>query len=88
MEDDLNFCQMEDYLNILGNGRQHQYFEKWKTASIPWQMEDDLNIVANGRRPQYFLKWKTTSIFCQILLYGRQLQYFVNRDDLNILANG
>jgi hypothetical protein len=38
---------MEDELNILGNGRQHQYFEK---------KEDKLNMLANGSRPQYFGK--------------------------------
>jgi hypothetical protein len=61
MEDNLNFVQIEDDLNILANGRLPQYFGKWKTTSIVWQMEDDLNslangrhlnILANGRRPQ------------------------------------
>ena len=32
---------MEDYLNILANGRLTQYFGKWKTTSISWLMEDD-----------------------------------------------
>ena len=36
---------MEDNLNILANGRQPQYFGKWKTTSVFWEMEDDLNIL-------------------------------------------
>ena len=40
MEDELNIWQMEDNLNILANGRQPQYFGKWKTTLIFWQMED------------------------------------------------
>jgi hypothetical protein len=48
---------MEDDLNILANGRQHQNFGKLKTA---------LNILANKRQTQYFEQWKTTPIFCQI----------------------
>ena len=32
MEYDLTFWKMEDELNILENGRQPQYFGKWKTA--------------------------------------------------------
>jgi hypothetical protein len=56
----LIFWQMEDDLNILANGRQPQYFGKWKTTTIfgNWkttaifcQMEDDLNILEIGRRP-------------------------------------
>ena len=43
MEDDLNFFQMKDYLNILANGRRPQYFGKWKTNSTYWKMEDDFN---------------------------------------------
>ena len=35
------------------NGRQPQYFGKWKTTSIFWQMEDDLNI----------LEWKINLTF-------------------------
>ena len=84
MEDDLNFWQMEDNLNILANGRRPKYFGK---------MEDDLNIVRNKRLPQYFDKWKATPIFCQIedkinfwkmkgnliiLEYGIRPQYLVN----------
>jgi hypothetical protein len=44
LEDDLNFWQMEDdlifiwkmedNLNFLENGRQPQFFGKWKTTSI------------------------------------------------------
>ena len=54
---------MEDDLNFISNGRQPQFFFKWKTTSIffwlkttsiSFQMEDDLN---------FFFKWKTTSIF-------------------------
>jgi hypothetical protein len=41
MEDNLNFVQIEDDLNILANGRLPQYFGKWKTTSIVWQMEDN-----------------------------------------------
>jgi hypothetical protein len=40
---------MEVGLNILANGRQPQYFGKWKTTSVFWQMEDDLNILAIGK---------------------------------------
>jgi hypothetical protein len=39
---------MEDDLNILRNGRQPQYFDKWKMTSIFWQMEDDLSILPMG----------------------------------------
>jgi hypothetical protein len=35
MEDDLRFfCKMEDNLNLLANGRQHQFVCKWKTTSF------------------------------------------------------
>jgi hypothetical protein len=34
---------MEEDLNILANGRQPQYFGKWKTTSIFCQMEGDIN---------------------------------------------
>jgi hypothetical protein len=43
---------MEDNLNILANGRQPQYFGKYKTTSKFWQMEDDQIILENGRRLQ------------------------------------
>ena len=42
MEDDLNYFQMGEDLNILVNGRKQQFFV---------QMEDDLNIRINGRQP-------------------------------------
>ena len=44
---------MEDNLYFSKNGRQPQFFQKWKTTSIfwdrednkfPWKMEDDPNI--------------------------------------------
>ena len=70
------FLQVEDYLNILANGRRPQffssngrrpqYFGKWKKTLIFLQMEYDLNILAKG---------EMTSIFLQ-------MEY-----DLNILAN-
>ena len=47
---------MEDNLNIIENGRQPQYFWKWKTTSIFLKMEDDLNIFDNGIRPQYIME--------------------------------
>ena len=56
----------------MANGKQPQYFVKWKARSIFWQMEGDLNILENGRQhkdfedgrqPKYFGKWKTTSSF-------------------------
>jgi hypothetical protein len=45
---------MEDDLNFYPNGRQPQFFQKWKTTSTFSKMEDDLNIFKNGRRPQLF----------------------------------
>jgi hypothetical protein len=66
---------MEDNLKILANGKEPQYFVKWKTTLIflqmekdlyIWQMEDHFNILANGRRPQYVEKSRTTPIFCQM----------------------
>jgi hypothetical protein len=62
-ENKLNCLQTKDDLKILSNGRQLQYFGKWKMISISWQMEDDLNIFANGGQPQYFGKSKKTLIF-------------------------
>jgi hypothetical protein len=44
--------QMEDDPNIMANGKQRQYLDKWKTTSMIWQIEDDLDILANGRRPE------------------------------------
>jgi hypothetical protein len=43
MEETSIFSKMEDDLYILGNGRQPQYFVKWKKTSTFWQMEDDVN---------------------------------------------
>jgi hypothetical protein len=63
---------MNDYFNILANGRQPQYFgklkmtskcSKWKTTSVFWQMENDLNILSDGRRPEYVDILKATSMF-------------------------
>ena len=53
MEDNLNFVQIEDDLNILANGRLPQYFGKWKTTSIFWKFEDKISILENGKWPQY-----------------------------------
>jgi hypothetical protein len=36
---------MEEDRNILENGKQPQYFGKWKTTSIFWRLEDDLNFL-------------------------------------------
>jgi hypothetical protein len=36
-------------LNFLGNGRQQQFFGKWKMTASFWQTEDNLNIFENGR---------------------------------------
>ena len=72
MEDDLNFfLQMEDDLNILGNGRRPHFF----------QMEDDLNILGIRRRPHFFQMEDDLNIFengrqFQKISNGRQLQYF------------
>jgi hypothetical protein len=70
---------MEYDINILANGRQPQYFGKWKppqyfikwkTTPIFWQMVDNLNMLRNGRQTQLkiedninFGKKKMTSIF-------------------------
>jgi hypothetical protein len=54
---------MEDYLNILANGRQPQYLGNWRTKSVFWKMENGLNNLANRRCPQHVVKWKATSIF-------------------------
>ena len=67
MEYDLNYflngrqSQSKGDLKFEGNGRQPQFFDKWKTTSICWQMEDDLIYFVNGRQPQCHFKWKTTS---------------------------
>ena len=45
MEDNLNYFQMEEDLNILVIGRQPQQSCEWKTTPIFVQMEDDLNIL-------------------------------------------
>ena len=34
---------MEDGLHFFENGRQPQYFSKWKTTSICLKIEDDFN---------------------------------------------
>ena len=52
MEGDFNLQKMEDDLNILENGRQPQFFSKWKTTSIFLKLEDNLNCFENGRHPQ------------------------------------
>ena len=63
---------MEDDLNILANGRLHQYLGKWKTTSTFLSIKDDPN----------FSKWKTTSgcfVFerwPQFLFNGRRPQLF------------
>ena len=41
MEDDLNYFQIEDDLNILVNERQPQFLFKWKMTLIYLLMEDD-----------------------------------------------
>ena len=66
----------EDDLNILANGRRHQYLGKWKTTSIfsKWKKTTSVCFVNerlpqflfNGRQPQLFYKWKTTSIVLQM----------------------
>ena len=61
MEDDLNLRQMEDYLNILANGRRPQYFDKWKTTSNFGKMKPQS--LVNLRQTKYYVKWNTTSIF-------------------------
>jgi hypothetical protein len=59
LKEDLIFLQMEDDLNLFTNGRQPQFFYKWKTTSILLHMEDDVNFSENGRQLQSE-KWKTT----------------------------
>ena len=65
----------------FGNGRQPQYFRKWKTTSKFWQIEDDLNILANERQPQQFGKMEDDINFLKmednlnILVYGKQTQH-------------
>jgi hypothetical protein len=44
---------MNDNLHLSGNGRQPQFFRKWKMTPIFQEIEDDLN----------FRKLKMTSIF-------------------------
>ena len=55
---------MEDDLNIFENGRQPQYFWKWKTTSIFLKMEDDLNIFQ--MQDDLFFQMKNYLIFFQI----------------------
>ena len=43
MEDDLNILENGRRLQNLANGRQLQYFGKWKATTISWLMEDDDN---------------------------------------------
>ena len=61
--------KLEEDLNFLANGRQPQFFGKWKTTSIFWKMEDDLNFLENGRQPQFFD-------------FGNDLKYLKIEDDL------
>ena len=42
------FQEMEDDLNLSGNGRQPQFFQ---------EMEDDLNFPGNGTWPQFTISW-------------------------------
>ena len=48
---------MEDDLNALENGRQPNFFRKWKTKKKfrSWKMEDDINISVCGRKPQQII---------------------------------
>ena len=48
--------KLEDDLGFLANGRQPQFFGKWKMTSVLWQMEDDLSFLANGRHPYFSLQ--------------------------------
>ena len=41
MEDNLHFSKMKDDLNFFKNGRQPQFFHKWKTTSTFSKKEDD-----------------------------------------------
>ena len=50
--------KLEDDLNYFVNGRQPQFFGKWKTTSILRKMEDDHNFKVNGRLLQFFILWK------------------------------
>ena len=70
MEENLNFLEMEDDLNLFENGRQHHFF----------LMEDDLNVFGKWNTTSIFFKWKTTSVFFVIFcLNGRRPQFFVNK---------
>ena len=57
MEDDLNFCLMEDDLIFFENGRRPHFFGKWMKTSILFTMEGDLNFLENGWKPQFFVQW-------------------------------
>ena len=56
---------MEDDLNILANGRRHQYLGKWKTTSTFLSIEDDLIFFEMEDDLSLFCKRKTTSIYVQ-----------------------
>ena len=79
-------CQMEDNLNIedninnLSNGRQSQYFVKWKTTSIFCKIDENLNMMRNGRQPQSFVKLKTISILEN---GGQPFLFWEMEEDLN-----
>ena len=57
---------MEDDLKQIVNGRQPNFFLKWKTTSILLSMEDNLNCFINGRQSQLFAKRMRTSIVLQM----------------------
>ena len=77
MEDDLNFFQMEDDLNISANLTWPQYFFNWKKTLIFWPMEDDINLFLNGRQ-HYFLKIKDNLDILAI----RRSHFFKKEDEL------
>ena len=87
MEDDPNFLEIEDDLNLFENGRRPKFtFKKRKKTSILGEMEDILNFSKMEDNIKYFCKLNFLKMEDSLIFFenGRKPQFLVNQKQCNL----